>query len=169
MSWFGNVSVLRKFKFWPNRGEKTQKSSPLWYWLTIQKSRCPTNEPQGDSWWQGTMLPWVHNYTPISYDSLILTWSVWVGFCDWGNDDWFFNVGLVFSILASARTSENVLYGLYTCNYDRFMLQWPAQLAIAGGNHRFQCARVQRDRGRRQIPWKMFYWILENFNIYNVF
>ena len=24
------------------------------------------------------------------------------------------------------------------------MLQWPAQLPIAGGNHRFQCARVQR-------------------------
>ena len=90
------------------------------------------------------------------YDSLILTWSVWVGFCDWGNDDWFFNVGLGFSILAPARTSGNVLYGLYTmsCNCDRFMLQWPAQLpilAIAGGNHRFLCARVQRDRGRRHI------------------
>ena len=57
----------------------------------------------------------------------------------------------VFSILAPARTSGNVLYGLYTCICDRFMFQWPAQLPIAGGNHRFQCARVQRDRGRCQI------------------
>ena len=56
---------------------------------------------------------------------------------DWCNGEWFFYVALVFSMVAPARTSGNVLYGLYTCNLDGSMLRWPIQLPIAAEHYRF--------------------------------
>ena len=71
-------------------------------------------------------------------------------YCDPYEFDWltnerttvFLNVGLVFSMLASVRTSGNVLYGPYTSHIimvDPYCSgpDWPAQLPTAAENHRF--------------------------------